>query len=205
MYMGREFIKQATKVVIAITEKMKKGRNDLKKAKEKIVQLDEQGELTIPFLKTTFEKLSESNEELLKEISRYGYTYVVHEAEMTVKEKAIWEEFFSIKKLYDKEISEFASFKEKYKYFEPKNSEELKKQARVMLEKKGYIVDSPFEGDFERWIGVYARPKDKPTYLDATDGEEVGLQELYSVNGFKQDFAEWFEGEIVEGKLIKMV
>ncbi|HCT6699342.1 Phi-29-like late activator [Enterococcus faecalis] len=202
--MGREFIKQATKVAIAITEKMKKGRNDLKKVKEKIIQLDKQGELTIPFLKTTFEKLSESNEELLKEISRYGYTYVVHEAEMTVKEKAIWEEFFSIKKLYDKEISEFASFKEKYKYFEPKNSEELKKQARVMLEKKGYIVDSPFEGDFERWIGVYARPKDKPTYLDPTDGEEAGLQELYSVNGFKQDFAEWFEGEIVEGKLIKM-
>ncbi|EPE2274815.1 Phi-29-like late activator [Enterococcus faecalis] len=202
--MGREFIKQATKVAIAITEKMKKGRNDLKKVKEKIIQLDKQGELTIPFLKTTFEKLSESNEELLKEISRYGYTYVVHEAEMTAKEKAVWEEFFSIKKLLDKELSEFASFKEKYKYFEPKNSEELKKQARVMLEKKGYIVDSPFEGDFERWIGVYARPKDKPTYLDPTDGEEAGLQELYSVNGFKQDFAEWFEGEIVEGKLIKM-
>ena len=69
------------------------------------------------------------------------------------------------------------------------------------LEKKGYIVDSPFEGDFERWIGVYARPKDKPTYLDPTDGEEAGLQELYSVDGFKQDFAKWFEFEVVEGKL----
>ncbi|HAP4558585.1 TPA: Phi-29-like late activator [Enterococcus faecalis] len=204
--MSREVIERNTKVAIAITEKMKKGRNDLKKAKEKIIQLDKQGELTIPFLKTTFEKLSESNEELLKEISRYDYTYVVHEAEMTViKEKAIWEEFFNIKKFYDKELSEFASFKEKYKYFEPKNSEELKKQARLLLEKKGYIVDSPFEGDFERWIGVYARPKDKPTYLDPTDGEEAGLQELYSVDGFKQDFAEWFEGEIVEGKLINMV
>ncbi|EGO8372096.1 TPA: Phi-29-like late activator [Enterococcus faecalis] len=203
--MSREIIERNTKVAIAITEKMKKGRKNLKKAKEKIIQLDKQGELTIPFLKTTFEKLSESNEELLKEISRYDYTYVVHEAEMTVKEKAIWEEFFSIKKLYDKELSEFASFKEKYKYFEPKNSEELKKQARLLLKKKGYIVDSPFEGDFERWIGVYARPKDKPTYLDPTDGEETGLQELYSVDGFKQDFAEWFEGEIVEGKLINMV
>ena len=144
--MSREVIERNTKVAIAITEKMKKGRNDLKKAKEKIIQLDKQGELTIPFLKTTFEKLSESNEELLKEISRYDYTYVVHEAEMTVKEKAIWEEFFNIKKFYDKELSEFASFKEKYKYFEPKNSEELKKQARLLLEKKGYIVDSPFDG-----------------------------------------------------------
>ncbi|EOE07567.1 hypothetical protein Q9Q_02208 [Enterococcus faecalis EnGen0078] len=94
--MSREVIERNTKVAIAITEKMKKGRNDLKKAKEKIIQLDKQGELTIPFLKTTFEKLSESNEELLKEISRYDYTYVVHEAEMTVKEKAIWEEFFNI-------------------------------------------------------------------------------------------------------------
>ncbi|MGH2233496.1 Phi-29-like late activator, partial [Enterococcus faecalis] len=83
--------------------------------------------------KTSFEKVTESNEELLKEISRYDNTYVVYEAEMTVKEKAIWEEFFSLKKLYDKELSEFASFKEKYKYFEPKNSEELKKQARVLL------------------------------------------------------------------------
>ncbi|EIR8762932.1 Phi-29-like late activator [Enterococcus faecalis] len=203
--MGRECIKQNTKVAITITGKMKQTRNDIQKTKEKIIQLDKQGELIIPYLKTVFEKLLESNEELLKEISRYSYTYVTYEELMTVKEKAIWEEFFSVKKIYDKELSEFSSFKEKYKYFEPKNSEELKQQARVLLEKKGYIVDSPFEGDFERWIGVYARPKDKPTYLDPTDGEEVGLQEVYSVDGFKQDFAEWFEGEIVEGKVKEML
>lgn len=203
--MSRECIKQNTKVAITITGKMKQTRNDIQKTKEKIIQLDKQGELIIPYLKTVFEKLLESNEELLKEISRYSYTYVAYEELMTVKEKAIWEEFFSVKKIYDKELSEFSSFKEKYKYFEPKNSEELKQQARVLLEKKGYIVDSPFEGDFERWIGVYARPKDKPTYLDPTDGEEVGLQEVYSVDGFKQDFAEWFEGEIVEGKVKEML
>lgn len=203
--MGKECIKQNTKVAITITGKMKQTRNDIQKTKEKIIQLDKQGELIIPYLKTVFEKLLESNEELLKEISRYSYTYVAYEELMTVKEKAIWEEFFSVKKIYDKELSEFSSFKEKYKYFEPKNSEELKQQARVLLEKKGYIVDSPFEGDFERWIGVYARPKDKPTYLDPTDGEEVGLQEVYSVDGFKQDFAEWFEGEIVEGKVKELL
>ena len=203
--MGRECIKQNTKVAITITGKMKQTRNDIQKTKEKIIQLDKQGELIIPYLKTVFEKLLESNEELLKEISRYSYTYVAYEELMTVKEKAIWEEFFSVKKIYDKELSEFSSFKEKYKYFEPKNSEELKQQARVLLEKKGYIVDSPFEGDFERWIGVYARPKDKPTYLDPTDGEEVGLQEVYRVDEFKQDFAEWFEGEIVEGKVKEML
>ncbi|MFG5461588.1 Phi-29-like late activator [Enterococcus faecalis] len=199
--MNREFVERNTKIANSIIGKMKKSRNDLQKTKEKIVQLDEQGELTIPFLKTAFERLLEYNEELLKEISRYSYTYAAYKEIMTVKEKAVWEEFFSVKKLYDKELSEFINFKEKYKYFEPKNSEELKKQARVLLEKKGYIVDSPFEGDFERWIGVYARPKDRPTYLDPTDGEEAGLQELYSVNGFKQDFAEWFEFEIIEGCL----
>lgn len=203
--MGRECIKQNTKVAITIAGKMKQTRNDIQKTKERIIQLDKQGELIVPYLKTVFEKLLESNEELLKEISRYSYTYVAYEELMTVKEKAIWEEFFSVKKIYDKELSEFSSFKEKYKYFEPKNSEELKQQARVLLEKKGYIVDSPFEGDFERWIGVYARPKDKPTYLDPTDGEEVALQEVYSVDGFKQDFAEWFEGEIVEGKVKEML
>ena len=148
--MGRECIKQNTKVAITITGKMKQTRNDIQKTKEKIIQLDKQGELIIPYLKTVFEKLLESNEELLKEISRYSYTYVAYEELMTVKEKAIWEEFFSVKKIYDKELSEFSSFKEKYKYFEPKNSEELKQQARVLLEKKGYIVDSPFEGDFEK-------------------------------------------------------
>lgn len=99
------------------------------KNKRKIIQLDKQGELIIPYLKTVFEKLLESNEELLKEISRYSYAYVAYEELMTVKEKAIWEEFFSVKK-YDKELSEFSSFKEKYKYFEPKNSEELKQQAQ---------------------------------------------------------------------------
>lgn len=45
----------------------------------------------------------------------------------------------------------------------------------MLLEKKGYIVDSLFEGDFERWIGVYVRFKDKLIYLDLIDGEEVGL------------------------------
>ena len=106
--------------------------------------------------------------------------------------------------MYEKEVSEFREFVERYKYFEPSNSDELKKQARMLLEKKGFVVDSPFEGDFEKWIGVYARPKDKPTYLDPVDGEEVALQELYSIDGFKQDFAEWFEFELVDGRVVDM-
>ena len=139
-----------------------------------------------------------------KDITRYSYTYVVHESAMIKKEKLIWDDFFNVKKLYDKEVSEFREFVERYKYFEPSNSDELKKQARMLLEKKGFVVDSPFEGDFEKWIGVYARPKDKPTYLDPVDGEEVALQELYSIDGFKQDFAEWFEFELVDGRVVDM-
>lgn len=83
--------------------------------------------MIIFYLKIIFEKFLELNEEFLKEILRYEYIYVVYEVEMVVKEKVIWEEFFSIKKLYDKEFLEFVNFKEKYKYFEFKNSEELKK------------------------------------------------------------------------------
>lgn len=105
--MGRECIKQNTKVAITITGKMKQTRNDIQKTKEKIIQLDKQGELIIPYLKTVFEKLLESNEELLKEISRYSYTYVAYEELMTVKEKAIWEEFFSVKKYMIKSFQNF--------------------------------------------------------------------------------------------------
>ncbi|EHQ9041219.1 Phi-29-like late activator, partial [Enterococcus faecalis] len=54
--MGRECIKQNTKVAITITGKMKQTRNDIQKTKEKIIQLDKQGELIIPYLKTVFEK-----------------------------------------------------------------------------------------------------------------------------------------------------
>ena len=42
----------------------------------------------------------------------------------------------------------------------------LKAQVREELKEQGFIIDSSFEGDFKTWIGVYARPKDKPTYLD---------------------------------------
>lgn len=109
--MGRECIKQNTKVAITITGKMKQTRNDIQKTKEKIIQLDKQGELIIPYLKTVFEKLLESNEELLKEISRYSYIYVAYEELMTVKEKAIWEEFFSVKKYMIKSFQNFLVLK----------------------------------------------------------------------------------------------
>lgn len=202
--MDREIIERNTKVAIAITEKMKECRKDIRKSEEQLQSLESERKLTIPYLKATIRRLFESIDEVNKDITRYSYTYVVHESAMIKKEKLIWDDFFNVKKLYDKEVSEFREFVERYKYFEPSNSDELKKQARMLLEKKGFVVDSPFEGDFEKWIGVYARPKDKPTYLDPVDGEEVALQELDSIDGFKQDFAEWFEFELVDGRVVDM-
>src|SRR5699024_11754755 len=67
----------------------------------------------------------------------------------------------------------------------------LKAQVREELKEQGFIIDSSFEGDFKTWIGVYARPKDKPTYLDPQNDKEAEEQEQYSINGFKQDFSEW--------------
>ncbi|MBE9883435.1 hypothetical protein [Enterococcus faecium] len=72
----------------------------------------------------------------------------------------------------------------------------LKAKVREELNKKGFIIDSSYEGDFKTWIGVYARPKEKPTYLDPKDNDEVAEQENYNINGMKQDFSEWFEWEV---------
>ena len=80
----------------------------------------------------------------------------------------------------------------------------LKAQVREELKEQGFIIDSSFEGDFKTWIGVYARPKDKPTYLDPQNDKEAEEQEQYSINGFKQDFSEWFEWEIKNLKIKEM-
>lgn len=79
--------------------------------------------------------------------------------------------------------------------------EALKDQARKELNEHELIVDGCFEGDYETWLGVYARPKDKPTALDPMTAEEARLQDAYAVNGFKQDFSEWVEWDIVNNHL----
>ena len=79
--------------------------------------------------------------------------------------------------------------------------EELKEQARKELNEWGLVIDGSFEGDFETYIGCYARPKDKPTALDPINEEEAKEQAKYAVNGFPQDFTEWYEWEINNGKL----
>ena len=52
---------------------------------------------------------------------------------------------------------------------------------------------------------MYARPSDKPTYLDAITEKEAELQNKYrDENGFKRDFAEWFEWRIENGQLFEV-
>lgn len=77
----------------------------------------------------------------------------------------------------------------------------IKAQVRAELQKQDFVTDSLFEGDFTTWVGVYARPKDKPTYLDPWDEEEEAEQDKYRINGMKQDFSEWFEWKIENLKI----
>ncbi|MCC4312135.1 hypothetical protein [Carnobacterium maltaromaticum] len=86
---------------------------------------------------------------------------------------------------------------------EQDNIEVLKEKVREFLREKGYLIDSSFEGDFIKWVGVYARPRNRPTYLDASNFEEATEQEKYSENGFKQDFSEWFEWKIKGNELVE--
>lgn len=83
------------------------------------------------------------------------------------------------------------------------NIEVVKEKVRELLNEKGYIVDGSFEGDFTTWVGVCARPRNRPTYLDANDSEEAAEQDKYSINGFKQDFSELFEWEIKGNELVE--
>jgi hypothetical protein len=72
----------------------------------------------------------------------------------------------------------------------------LKKEIAKLLINKGYLKDSDFEYCFKKdysFLGCYARPKDKPTYLDPQNNEESYLQEYYAIDGMKQDFSEWVE------------
>lgn len=93
--MDREIIERNSKVAIAITEKMKECRKDIRKSEEQLQSLESERKLTIPYLKATISRLSESIDEVNKDITRYSYTYVVHESAMTKKEKLIWDDFFN--------------------------------------------------------------------------------------------------------------
>lgn len=73
--------------------------------------------------------------------------------------------------------------------------EGIKEKVREFLREKGYVAET-FDGDFETWVAVNARPANMPSSLDPFDWEEAALQGKYSRNGFTQDFSEYFEWKI---------
>ena len=80
--------------------------------------------------------------------------------------------------------------------------EVIKEKVREFLSEKGYVAET-FDGDFETWIAVYARPVNMPSSLDPSDWEEAALQDKYGRNGFKQDFSEYFEWKIKGAELVE--
>ncbi|AUB53360.1 Phi-29-like late activator [Enterococcus mundtii] len=198
----KELINRVTKESSILSEKLENTLTDLLKLMDQLKELERAGELTIPYLKGTIKKSLSIIEACNREIRQKNNMYSVCEKEMQRENPVIWDEYFRVQKTFNNVVADFISFTEQYKYFVPNNSKELENQVQKILDKKGYIVDSYFEGDYDTWIGVYARPKDKPTYLDPANAEEATLQEKYSLNGFKQDFSEWFEWEIKNNEVV---
>lgn len=203
---SREFIENhLIKMIVKETEKLTKAINDIIKIKKIIEGLDESKKLTIPVLTS---KVNDSEGEIhFRETAyrRIDSLYEIHRRNLTNKEWALWNEYFEKKKEFVIQVAKFQEFASKYRFFLPNNAQDIQERVRKTLAKKGYLVDGYFEGNYETWIGVYARPKDKPTYLDPNDGEAADLQNQYRVDGFKQDFSEWFEWEIKNNELVSEV
>lgn len=51
---------------------------------------------------------------------------------------------------------------------------------------------------------MYTQDQKINRYLDPQNDKEAEEQEQYSINGFKQDFSEWFEWEIKNLKIKEM-
>lgn len=200
---SREFIENhLIKMIVKETEKLIKTINDITKIKKIIEDLDENKKLTIPVLTS---KVNDCEGEIhFRETAyrRIDSLYEIHRRNLTNKEWALWNEYFEKKKEFAVQVTKFQEFASKYRFFLPNNAQDMQEKVRKLLAKKGYLVDGYFEGNYETWIGVYARLKDKPTYLDAKDGEDADLQNQYRVDGFKQDFSEWFEWEIKNNELV---
>lgn len=199
--LSKEIAIKMTRVVQQRIEIFQKTNSLLLNTKEKIKQLDEDGTLTIPLLHKLFTECFVEVEEREKEYKKYNHLFSIYERFIHSLNKSVWERYFMVAKEFELISSDFRNFFEEYKCYSPKNKDELETKARQLLLVKGFVPDSSFEGDYATWLGVYARPKDKPTYLDANDNEEYLLQEKYSRDGFKQDFSEWFEWDVLKDEL----
>lgn len=199
-----KFIERMTKECCVTKENLEKVTKRMLKVKNEIKALDESQELNIPYLKKVVEKGGAEIDRCNEDIKRISSLSFLGEQVDDWRDTIVWFEYLQIKDKFQVVLDDFQNFLKQYRNFVPKNSEALNQKVIKYLDKKGYIVDSSFEGDYATWIGVYARPKDKPTYLDPANEKDAELQARYQRNGFKQDFAEWFDfkidkkGEITE-------
>lgn len=202
MEVSREFILRITRECGFISEKLDKTTATLNRIMKQVEELDNEEKLTIPYLKKRTATGASEISDRQFEMKRSDYLYPMYEKYMKPVDKLCWSDYFLAIKKFNLTVADFTDFLNRYKNFVPNNASELQRKVRDILTKKRFIIDGYFEGDYVTWIGVYARPKDKPTYLDPSNAEEARLQEKYSVGGFKQDFSEWFEWEIQKGKLL---
>ncbi|MDY5174587.1 Phi-29-like late activator [Enterococcus faecium] len=205
MEVSREFILRITRQCGFVSEKLEKTTATLNRIMKQIEELDKEGNLTIPYLKKRTATGASEISDRQYEVKRSDYLYPIYENFMEPIDKLCWSDYFLSIKKFNLTVADFNDFIDRYKYFVPKNREQIENLVRNELRKKGFIVDSYFEGDYDTWIGVYARPKDKPTYLDPATAEEARLQDKYRVDGFKQDFSEWFEWKIKNGEIINQL
>lgn len=194
-------IERITRESFRMKETLEKVITGLLNTMNKVKELDESKELTLPYLKKIIAKRTSEIDECNRGIRQINSLTFLGKQEENWRDTIVWSDYMKLRKKFQLVVEDFKNFVEQYKYYTPPNSEDLKQKVITILDKMGYIVDSYFEGDYITWIGVYARPKDKPTYLDPRDAEEAALQEKYSVNGFKQDFSEWFEWEIKDNEI----
>lgn len=195
-------MERITRESFRMKETLEKVITGLLNTMNKVKELDESKELTLPYLKKIIEQRASEIDECNRGIRQINSLTFLGKQEENWGDTIVWSDYMKLKKKFHLVVEDFKNFIEQYKYYTPPNSEGLKQKVITILNKMGYIVDSYFEGDYATWIGVHARPKDKPTYLDPRDAEEATLQEKHSVNGFKQDFSEWFEWEIKDNEIV---
>jgi hypothetical protein len=198
-----EIFKMLTQECMNFLQEYVEWKKEMIREWKNVTSAREKETLTIPHLKRVKSSTSKGVSEYEKKFSDLNYRYERYLIErMNNLETVTWEEFFKEKKEFLLVKMKLTHLIEEYEGFRPANLEEIKNQVREILKKKKYIVDGYFEGDYDTWVGIYARPEDKPTYLDPSDEEEVALQNKYARNGFKQDFAEWFEWKIENGQVV---
>lgn len=205
--MEQEVIDRIVQTISDFAGELEKEKTRIHEAVNSISLMDEDHTLSIPFLKQTIKQRSDRIFRLNEISKKHEITCQVYleQGLFTNSQKAKVEHYIYVSNNYKKVTESFFEFVKKYEYYTSKNAEEIKKQVRSILNKRNFVIDGCFEGDFVNWVGVYARPSDKPTYLDAITEKEAELQNKYrDENGFKRDFAEWFEWRIENGQLFEL-